>query len=228
VAEVSARVVVLAATAGAQTDPETARETADEVLSRPEFEVQRGLIERFFDWLRELLDFEPPDADTSTPGMLDLGWLGSLVGWVVIAALLGLAAYLLVRYVRIRGRRGKTFDEATAELEDVTPSRDPLAGGDPDALEATGRWREAMLVRYRRLVSALVDSGLLAPVPGRTAGEYSDDVAEARPDLTAPFDDATELFERAWYGDLPTGAPESRQFQKAAGRVLAGTSQSRE
>jgi hypothetical protein len=141
----------------------------------------------------------------------------------VIAALLGLAVYLVVRYVRLRGgRHTRDADDAT-EVQDVTSAPDPFAGGDPDALEAAGRWREAMLVRYRRLVSALVDDGVLTPVPGRTSGEYSDDVAEARPDLTEPFDDATDLFERAWYGDLPTGAEESRRFQQAAGRVLAGS-----
>jgi hypothetical protein len=203
-----------------QTDPETARETADEVMSRPEFDVQQGLFGRVAEWLRELLDFQPPEPDAGG-GTLDLGWLGSLLGWVVILALLGLAAFLLFRYVRLR-RRGERVDDAEElQVEDATPLREKRS--DAEALEAAGRWREAMLARYRDLVEALIADGRLAPVPGRTAGEYSDDLAAVLPQLAAPFDDATELFERAWYGNLPTGHQESAEFQEAAGRVLAGS-----
>ena len=80
-----------------------------------------------------------------------------------------------------------------------------------------------MLARYRGLVDELVDDGVLAAVPGRTAGEYSDDVAGTLPAVAEPFDEATELFERAWYGNLPTGPDESARFQDSAGRVLAGS-----
>ncbi len=138
------------------TDPETARQKADEVLGRPEFEVQKGLIQRFFEWLGDVLDFRPPGTGGGAGGALDLGWFGSLIGWVLVFALLGLAV-------------------------------------------------------------------LLAPSPGRTAGEYSDHVAQVLPEVAAPFDDATDLFERAWYGDMPTGPDESARFQEAAGRVLAGS-----
>jgi Domain of unknown function (DUF4129) len=217
---VMARLVPLQAlAAGAQTDPESARETADEVMSRPEFDVQKGLIERAVEWLADLLDFRPPEPNAG--GTLDLGWLGSLLGWVVIVALLGLAAFLLLRYVSLRRGRRPADDVDELEVEDVTVPPEPAA--DADALEAAGRWREAMLARYRSLVRALVDDGRLAPVPGRTAGEYSDDVAEVLPELAVPFDDATELFERAWYGNLPTGPDESARFREAAGRVLAGS-----
>ncbi len=56
-------------------------------------------------------------------------------------------------------------------------------------------------------------------VPGRTAGEERAAVALARPPIAAPFAGATELFERAWYGGLPTGPAESERFRELATRV---------
>jgi Domain of unknown function (DUF4129) len=197
-----------------------AREAADEVLSRPEFGEQKGLLQRFFEWLAELLDFDRAPSEPSTPGALDLGWLGSLIGWLVVLALLGLAVFLVVRFVRIRGhRRRPTGDEPAVAVEEEERSAAQWRG-DAEALEAEGRWREAMLARYQGLVRELVESNVLAPIPGRTSGEYSDDVAVALPAAADRFDDATELFERAWYGDLPTGPDESSRFRDAAGRVL--------
>ncbi|MGH9119696.1 MAG: DUF4129 domain-containing protein [Acidimicrobiales bacterium] len=206
-----------------QTDPETARETADEVLGRPEFQSQKGLLGRFIDWLSDLLDFSPPETDPGPSGSLDPGPLGSIIGWLLVAVLLGLAVFLMVRFVRLRRNRRPPAD-AVPDVEVEEDGRPAAVGlGDPDTLEAAGRWREAMLARYRGLVGSLVESGVLAPVPGRTTGEYSDDVAEVLPEVAVPFDDATELFERAWYGDLPTGPGESARFQDAAHRVLAGS-----
>jgi hypothetical protein len=200
--------------------PDEARQAADEVLSRPEFQERKGLLQRFFEWLAELLDFDRATQDPATPGTVDLSWLGSLLGWVVILALLGLAAFLIIRFVRIRrGRR-----QPAAAGPDVTIEEEEKSAadwqGDAEALEAEGRWREAMLARYQALVRGLVESEVLEPIPGRTAGEYSDDVAVGLPAAAERFDDATDLFERAWYGDQPTGPDESDRFRDDARHVL--------
>jgi Domain of unknown function (DUF4129) len=47
-------------------------------------------------------------------------------------------------------------------------------------------------------------------------------VAEAAPAVAAPFSGATELFERAWYGDRPTGRDEADRFRGLADEVLTG------
>ena len=60
-------------------------------------------------------------------------------------------------------------------------------------------------------------------VPGRTAGEYRTLVRGATPQLDEPFAGATELFERAWYGDEDTGPEEAATFHHLADRVRAGT-----
>jgi Domain of unknown function (DUF4129) len=202
---------------------EEARRAADEVLARPEFQEQEGVLQRVVEWLRDLLSFgrpqEPPE-----PGTVDLGWLGSLLGWLLVLALIGLAVFLIVRYIRFgRGRRRPEPEDAVDVEEEERSAAEWQ--GDADELEAAGRWKEAMVARYQGLVLGLVERSVLQPVPGRTSGEYGDDVAEVLPEVTEPFDEATELFERAWYGDLPTGPDESARFRAAAARVLeeAGT-----
>jgi hypothetical protein len=197
-----------------------AREAADEVLARPEFAERKGLLQRFFEWLGNLLDFEPETPETADPGSVDLSWLGSLLGWLVIIALVGLAAFLIIRFVRFR--RGRRVPQDAGPDVSVEEEEKSAAAwqGDAEALEAQGRWREAMLARYQALVRGLVESQVLEPIPGRTAGEYSDDIALGLPAAAEPFDDATELFERAWYGDLPTGPDESARFRDDARHVL--------
>jgi hypothetical protein len=126
-----------------------------------------------------------------------------------------------VRFVRFGGLGRRRRTEPEVEVDEETP-RSPFdeVTGDADTLEAAGRWREAIVVRYRDLVGGLVDARVLEPIPGRTSGEYRDEVADSVPTVADPFDDATELFERAWYGNLPTGLDESRRFRRAADTVL--------
>jgi hypothetical protein len=90
--------------------------------------------------------------------------------------------------------------------------------------EADGAWKEALLFRYRALLGDLVRSGVIEDVPGRTTGEYRREVERARPATTVPFGEATDLFEFAWYADLPTGPDQSARFQVAADATLAASS----
>jgi hypothetical protein len=89
-------------------------------------------------------------------------------------------------------------------------------------LESTGDWKGGLRCRYRELVGELVARDVLRDVPGRTAGEYRTELREHAPEVAAPFSGACDLFERAWYGDLPTGRDESEHFRELADRVLAG------
>lgn len=73
-----------------------------------------------------------------------------------------------------------------------------------------------MRCRYRALVGDLIAAGLLEDVPGRTTGEYRRDVAVRAPDRSSAYDEATELFELAWYADRATGPDENRRFQELA------------
>src|SRR5690349_24015139 len=56
------------------------------------------------------------------------------------------------------------------------------------------------LFPYTTLFRSLIDDGALVDVPGRTSGEFRAELAVAQPAHADAFTDATDLFERAWYG----------------------------
>ena len=92
-----------------------------------------------------------------------------------------------------------------------------------EAHERAGEWKLALRARYRSLVADLASRGLVDEIPGRTAGEYRAEVAETVPGVASEFAGATELFERAWYGNRPTGADDAAHFRDLEQRVLTGT-----
>ncbi|MGH9244677.1 MAG: DUF4129 domain-containing protein [Acidimicrobiales bacterium] len=204
-------------------DADEVRDTADDVLARPEFQEQKGLLPRFFEWLADLLDFDPPDRRRTPGSGFSVGPAGTIIGWVLIVVLLVLAGYLVARFLRLRRFGRPPPDEPDVEIDEEEKTADQWRG-DAETLEAAGRWREAMLARYRGLVRRLVEAGVLEPIPGRTSGEYRDELAARLPAVADPFDNATDLFEDAWYGNLPTGPDESSRFRHAAERVLEGSS----
>jgi hypothetical protein len=203
-------------------DPESARRAADEILAGSQFDVRRSLLQRLLDWLGEHLPFGDADPTVGVGGEAGGGVGG--IGWVVFVLLALAAAYLVVRYLRVGAfrRRRRREEQPDADVE-VEQRRTPGEWVDEATrLEAAGRWKDGLRCRYRSLVRALVDAGVLADVPGRTTGEYRAELTGTRPDLAAPFAEATELFERAWYGDLETGEPQSRRFRELAALVAAG------
>jgi hypothetical protein len=92
---------------------------------------------------------------------------------------------------------------------------------DAEQAEASGQWKLALRARYRWLLGELFERQVLANVPGRTPGEYRADLARLLPEQATTSATATELFERAWYGNEPTGPDENQQFRSCAEQVLA-------
>lgn len=197
------------------TDAEEIRRRAEEILRRPEFQPPpRSLYQRALDEIGELLG-EVIDAL--------VGGTGSALAWVVLTAVVGAIAYLVVRGVQGgRRRRGPSDPTVVVDVDDEIGR--PATAWDAEAvrLEREGRWREALRCRYRSLVASLAGNGLVEEVPGRTAGEYRALVGGARPQVARPFGDATELFERAWYGAEETGPDDASTFRAHADRVLEG------
>jgi Domain of unknown function (DUF4129) len=182
------------------------------VLSRREFREPRPsllaqLRQRLLDVLGRLI-----------ARVLD-GAHGSLIGWLVVAALVTVVVLLLARFAagvsRDPGLPG--LDHLAADVRTGAEWRAEAAGH-----EAAGRWRQAVRCHYRALVADLAARGLVDEVPGRTAGEYRAEVTASAPTAAADFGGATELFERAWYGNRPTGPDEAERLRHLAGRVLEG------
>jgi hypothetical protein len=200
------------------TTSDEARRAAEEILKRPEFqEPPRSLYQRALDKLGELLG-KVIDAIVG-------GGAGSLIAWALIVVAVGLLAYLVFRGVQ-RGRRVRAAADEAPVVDVDLDLRRPPAAWDADAArhEADGRWRDALRCRYRSLLATLVRAGVLTDAPRRTSGEHRTVVRASRPALDGPFATATELFERAWSGDEPTGPDESAEFRAVAERVKAGVS----
>ncbi|MCU0268769.1 MAG: DUF4129 domain-containing protein [Acidimicrobiales bacterium] len=196
-------------------DPDQVRRAADEILSRPEYRPpSRSLLERFFDWLGDVLD-EIFGQTFGTGG----GGKGTPLLWVVLVVLAVLAVVLVRRFAatRVPKQRG-------AEIEvDIEPRRSADEWRhEAERLEALGEWKQALRARYRVLVGELLERRVVDDVPGRTTGEYRHEVTAAAPAVAGAFTAASDLFEQAWYGDVPTGEAENRRFRELAEQVLAG------
>ncbi len=86
-------------------------------------------------------------------------------------------------------------------------------------LEAAGRWRDGMRARYRALVTDLSRRQVIDPSVARTTGDHRGEVGATLPAAAPEFGDAAELFDRAWYGNRPTGPDEAQRFGELARRV---------
>ncbi|MFN0028860.1 MAG: DUF4129 domain-containing protein [Acidimicrobiales bacterium] len=188
--------------------PEAARAAAEDIVSRPEFQRRPpSLLSRFFEWLGDQLPEFPISSGGGGTGAS--GW--RVLGWLLLAALVVAVVVLLVRSARgrplpFRGRRKKTkeTDEVRALDEDdavIQPgSLAALHPGEVDVLEAAGRWRDALLARYRGAVADLSGAGLLEAHPGTSSAELLAAVDAHDTGLREPFARLTATFETVWYG----------------------------
>lgn len=191
--------------------PAEARERAREILSRSEFQPPpKSLYERVLDavgeWIGDLFD------------ALVGGGAGSFVAWAIVLAAVAFIVYLVVRGVQSgRPRRA----EEPAVVVDVEARRPADAWeAEAAAQEAAGNWREGLRCRYRALIARLARRGVVEEIPGRTAGEYRRTVAKTLPGGAPAFGQATDLFERAWYGGRATGPAEADAFRGLADQVV--------
>jgi hypothetical protein len=195
--------------------PSQVKSATQKILNRPEFRPpKRSLLQAAWHWL------------TTEAGKLlgklfgVAGGFGSSAGALIVVALVAVAAVVLVMQAR-RRRGGARPRPSGVIVRGHGPSRSPADWrAEAAAHGAAGRWRHALRCRYRALVAELVGRGLVEEIPGRTSGEYRRDVKAVVPAAGPAFDGATDLFEQAWYGDLPTGPEDQQRFDDLARQVL--------
>jgi hypothetical protein len=200
-----------------QVDPSRVKAVTRQILNRPEFRPpKRNVLQAAWHWVTTELG-KLLNSVFGRVGSFGSSWATFLV--VVVVAILAIG--LVVLTVRRRGGRSRSRKAGPVVLRRDGPSRSPADWrAEAAAHQAAGRWRDALRCRYRALVAELVGRGLVEEIPGRTSGEYRQDVNAVVPAAGPAFDRATDLFEQAWYGDRPIGPEDQDQFDDLARRVL--------
>lgn len=203
-------------------DPAAVRELAEEILDRQEFQPpEPTLLDRIADWIGDRIDdVLPGSSDGGNLAGPTAGAGGSSVLTSVLLVLAVVAVGWIIWRLFSQPRRRRVAEEEPPTEIEVHHSAEEWA---EQALghEAEGRWKDGLRCRFRALVERLADEGLVPERAGRTSGELRLDVADSLPAAADAFGRAADLFERAWYGDLPTGAEEATRFADAAAAVLA-------
>jgi type II secretory pathway pseudopilin PulG len=176
-----------------------ARGWASEELARREYQAARpSLVQRVQDWLADLLDRLP------RPHGYD--WQVALAVALVIVAVL--AAYVLWRAggVHRRGRAAAvdTFTETLRSADDHRAAA--------DRAEAAGDWSVALVERFRAVVVALADRGLLDLEPGRTADDLARRAGARLPSAAARLLGAAGRFDDVRYGGHAATAADVRSI----------------
>ena len=189
------------------------QDAAKEILRRPEFQAPpKSLYQRLLDFVGHTLG-----------RLIDVvagGGRGALLAVMILAIVAAATLYLVARGLQL----GRPVADGSDGAEVVVERRRRAIEWDAEAeaFEARGEWRAALRCRYRALVARLARAGVVDEVPGRTAGEYRRLVGRARPAVAPPFSDASDLFERAWYGGGETGPDDSAAFRRLADEVASG------
>jgi hypothetical protein len=192
-----------------------ANQRADEIVAGERFqEPPKSIVDRVLEWIVEQLD------KISIPGLgAGAGGGSQVIVWIFVAALVGLAIFLVSR-MRLSGRPRRGDPDFIVDGEVARSEHEWLS--EAERFEADGQWKQALRCRFRALVSALIERGVVRDIPGRTTGEYRVEVTRNAPAVAGSFAGAAELFERAWYGDEPTGAAENARFRALADEAVLG------
>jgi hypothetical protein len=189
---------------------DAARQRATEILARPEYQPPEK------SWLQHALDWVNDSARSFLNSLL-AGGAASIISWAVLG---GLVVIVVVFAARV-SRTVQRVPLHTIEASEARRRSSTDWELDAERFEATGQWKDGLRCRYRALVATLIDRDMLRDVPGRTSGEFRVELAEHAPEsAVAAFSGASELFERAWYGDVPTGPAESELFRARADEAL--------
>jgi hypothetical protein len=197
-------------------DPEAVRAAAREILSQSEY-TRHELT-----WWRQLLYYVTHPWEALADGF---NWfLGQLVGsgpgtvisWLFVVALVVGLIFLIFTLTRSTTRDNAVPVGMAPSTRDRTPA-EFLA--EAERMEAEGRWRQAIRMRYAALLAQLGQDGFIRLRPGRTTGEYVVEMRSNLPDAAEAFESATRVFERAWYGKGEPAESDLEAFKVQASGV---------
>lgn len=171
-------------------DREAAHEAAQRELAKPIY-PRPSLSDRLSEWLDEFL-YRLIMKGSSIPG-----------GWFTIAVLALLVVVAFVVAVRIARRTMRTNRGDGHGLLGIHELSAAEHRATAEGQAAQGHWGAAIRHRLRAVARGLEETGLLNPVPGRTANELARDAGELLPGFSADLRRAATVFSDVTYGEQP-------------------------
>ena len=171
-------------------DRQTAHDAAQHELAKPIY-PRPSLSDRLSQWLDEIL-YRLIMKGSSIPG----GWFT-----IAILALLVVAAFVVaVRIARRTMRTNRGTGQGLFGMHELSAAEHRATA---QAYAAQGNWAAAIRHRLRAVARQLEETGLLNPVPGRTASELARDAGELLPGFSADLRRAATVFNDVTYGEQP-------------------------
>lgn len=184
------------------TAPADAEARLEQILARPPFAAreaaprQPGWLERFFDWLADML------GEITLPvGEVAAGPTGTVASWALIAA--GAALVIAVVAFWLRGL-GRSLRPTTALAPAATPeARDEAdARAKAAAMARAGDYRGAVRLLALAALLWLDEAGQLRYDAHQTNREHLARLRD-RPDLRGRLAPVVDTADRVWYGGAP-------------------------
>lgn len=186
-------------------DRDAAREAAQHELAKPSYPRQSP-AQQFIDFVEELLHRLLVKA-AAVPG-----------GWFTISLLLIAVAVAIVAAVRI-ARGAVRTDRGDQPLFGPAELSAAEHRATAERCAVSGDWAGAIRHRLRAVARGLEDSGMLAPLPGRTANELARDAGAELPRLATEFLRAADIFNDVSYGELPATSDGYRDIAELDDRL---------
>ncbi|BAX94806.1 DUF4129 domain-containing protein [Mycobacterium shigaense] len=172
-------------------DRDAAHQAAQTELDKPIYS-KASAWQQFMDWINELV-YRLLQQTSTIPG----GWFTA----TVLLILLVIAVIVAVRIARrtMRTRRGGA-DYLLFEAAELTAAQH-RAIAENSAAETN--WAAAIRHRLRAVARQLEETGVLEPLPGRTANELATAAGAVLPHLASELSRAATTFNDVTYGQQP-------------------------
>ncbi|PKQ19027.1 MAG: hypothetical protein CVT68_00600 [Actinobacteria bacterium HGW-Actinobacteria-8] len=170
-------------------DPDTARQWAQDELSKSIYHHGESLADRLGRWLSDLLS-KLFDAGTGT----SIPPVGYLLGAAIVVALIVIATRIAIPAARQRGRRSGAVlsgDDARSAQQIRDAARTAAGAGDHTT---------ATLESFRALVRGCEERLIIDDRAGRTAREAARDIAASLHPLAVDLRHAATTFDALCYG----------------------------
>lgn len=124
-------------------------------------------------------------------------------GWFTVTVMLILVVIAVMVAVHVARRTMRTNRGGDYELFDIGQLTAAQHRATAESFAAEGNWSAAIRHRLRAVARELEETGVLAPVPGRTANELANDAGQALPHLAGELAQAATAFNDVTYGERP-------------------------